>query len=79
MNTSVINVKIREITFFDNSVMSVHLSNNRTITVPLDHFPTIQKLSKEELADFEIIDGVYLSFLAIDEVYSLDELVGIHE
>lgn len=79
MNTSVINAEIRGITFSDNSVMSVHLSNDRTIIVPMDQFPAIQKLSKEELADFEIIDGGYLSFLAIDDVYSLDDLIGIHE
>lgn len=27
--------------------------------------------------DFEVIDGENLSFLAIDEVYSLQELIGV--
>ena len=45
--------------------------------VPLDQFPAIQKLSAQERINFEVIDGVNLSFLAIDEVYSLAELTGI--
>lgn len=68
---------IRSIDFINSSIMFVHLANDRTFIVPLDKFPTIQKLSQEQRNDFEIIDGNNLSFLAIDDVYSLNDLLGI--
>ncbi len=68
---------IRSIDFLNSSIMFIHLDNDRTFIVPLDKFPAIQKLSKDQKNDFEIIDGNYLSFLAIDEVYSTNELIGI--
>jgi len=68
---------IRGIDFINSSIMFIHLDNDRTFIVPLDKFPSIQKLSKGERNDFEIIDGNHLSFLAIDEVYSIHELIGV--
>ena len=57
--------------------MFVHLDNDRTFIVPLDKFPAIQKLSAEQKQDFEIIDDNHLSFLALDEIFSMNELIGI--
>ena len=57
--------------------MFVHLDNDRTCIVPLDKFPAIQKLSTKQKQDFEIIDDNHLSFLAIDEIFSMNELIGI--
>jgi hypothetical protein len=57
--------------------MFVHLSNDRTFIVPLDQFEDIKALSPQQKTEFEIIDGTNLSFLTIDEVYSLSELIGI--
>lgn len=68
--------EIRNIEFMNGSVMFIYLSNDRTFLVPLDQFPLIKKLNREQRADFEIIDGVHLSFLAIDDVYSLSQLIG---
>jgi len=42
----------------------------------LDDFSDIAALSNQEREDFEIIDDEYLSFLAIDEIYSLKDLIG---
>jgi hypothetical protein len=45
--------------------------------VPLERFAAIKNLSGSERKDFEIIDETNLSFLAIDEIYSVEELMGI--
>ncbi len=67
---------IRSIEFSGTSAMSVHLSNDRTFIVSLDQFDDIKSLTREQRAEFEIIDGTNLSFLAIDEVYSLSDFDG---
>lgn len=57
--------------------MFVHLDNDRTFLVPLEKFPAIKALTAEQRKDFEIIDNAHLSFLAIDDVYSVNELLGL--
>lgn len=69
--------EIRNIEFLNSSIMFVHLSNDRTFIVPLDQFLDIKALTPLQKTEFEIIDGTNLSFLAIDEVYSLSDLTGI--
>ena len=69
--------EIRNIEFLNSSIMFVHLTNDRTFIVPLDQFPEIKALTPEEKKDFEIIDGINLSFLSLDEVYQLSDLTGI--
>ena len=77
MITTINTPSIRNIEFLNSSIMFVHLSNDRTFIVPLDQFEDIKSLSPQQKAEFEIIDGTNLSFMAIDEVYSLSELIGI--
>jgi hypothetical protein len=69
--------EIRNVEFLNSSIMFVHLTNDRTFIVPLDQFKDIKALTPEQKSAFEIIDGTNLSFLAIDEVYSLSELTGL--
>ena len=68
---------IRNIEFINNSILFVHLENDRTFIVPLSKFPEIENLTPEQKKEFEIIDDSYLSFLAIDEIYSVNDLIGI--
>ena len=68
---------IRNIEFINSSIMFIYLDNDRTFIVPLDKFPEIQKLTAEQKRDFEIIDEHNLSFLFIDDVYSVNELIGL--
>lgn len=70
---------IKNIEFINSSVLFVHLDNDRTFIIPLDKFPAIKNLSSKEKESFEIIDDKYLSFLAIDDIFSLEELIGLHE
>lgn len=78
MNNTIIYPGIKNIEFINNSILFVHLHNDRVFIVPLDKFPAIKNLSPDEKKDFEIIDDTYLSFLSIDEIFSVEELIGIH-
>ena len=79
MNNALIYPGIHNIEFINSSILFVHLTNDRVFIVPLDKFPVIKNLSPEEKKAFEIIDDKYLSFLAIDEVFSIEELIGLSE
>jgi hypothetical protein len=69
--------KLRSVEFLNSTIMFVHLDNDRTFLVPLEKFPAIKSLTTEQRKDFEIIDNEQLSFLSIDEVYSVEELLGL--
>ena len=77
MSPVLIYPSIKAVEFINSSIMFVHLDNDRTFIVPLEKFPAIQKLSADEKKAFEIIDDQYLSFLSIDEIYSIEELIGL--
>ena len=77
MNTTLNYPSIKSVELINKSIMFVHLDNDRTFIVPLEKFPAIQNLSPEEKKAFEIIDEKYLSFLSIDEVYSIGDLIGL--
>lgn len=68
---------ITGISFIGNSIMCLQLSNDRTVLIPVDKFPEIEKLNHKQREDFEIIDGRYLSFLSIDDIFELHELLGV--
>jgi len=68
---------IKSIEFINDTILFVHLNNGRLFMVPLDQFPTIKNLSREQKTEYEIIDYKYLSFLAIDDVFSVEELIGL--
>ena len=68
---------IKSIEFINSSILFVHLSNDRTFIIPLEKFPVIKNLTAEEKKSFEIIDDKYLSFLAIDDVFGVEELIGL--
>lgn len=69
-------ISITNVSFKEETTMILDLSNKRSLHIPLDEFPEIATLTIEERADFEIIDDEHLSFLEIDEIYSLKELIG---
>lgn len=77
MNTSTKYPSIKSVEFINNSLLFVRLDNDRTFIVPLEKFPVLQQLSVAEKKDFEIIDEKYLSFLSIDEIFSLEDLIGL--
>lgn len=68
---------IKGIEFINNTILFIHLDNDRTFIVPVDKFPALKNLTSKEKHDFEIIDDKHLSFLSIDEVFGIEELIGI--
>ncbi|MBC7487671.1 MAG: hypothetical protein H7282_13040 [Cytophagaceae bacterium] len=77
MNTALVYPGIKSVEFINSLIMFVHLDNDRTFIVPLEKFPAIQQLSSDDKKAFEIIDATHLSFLSIDEIYSVGELIGL--
>jgi hypothetical protein len=77
MTTTVTEIEITDVKFVGNSAMLLSLSNDRTCIVPLEKFKQIESLTPSQKEDFEIIDGENLSFLALDEIFSIHELIGI--
>ena len=77
MNVSVKAPEIKDVQFVGNSAMLLSLTNDRTLIIPLDKFKEIAALSQAEKSDFEVIDGENLSFLALDEVYNIHDLIGL--
>lgn len=69
-------VSIISIDFIAKNILLLNLSNERVLFVPLDNYPEIYQLTEEQRKDYEIIDDQQLSFLAISEIYSLQELAG---
>ena len=67
---------ITTVSFINDKTLVLNLSNKRSIQIPLDEFPDIAALNAQEREDFQIINDEYLSFLAIDEIYSLKYLIG---
>jgi hypothetical protein len=78
MSTLIKSPSIIHVQFKGNTLMEIELDNGRTFIIQLDEFPEIKKLSKTEKEDFEVIDGNYLSFLNIDKIYSIKELIGVY-
>lgn len=70
-------VEIQDVQFVGSSVMLITLSNGREFIVPLDSFKDNAGLSDKEKENFEVIDGENLSFLALDEIYNIHELIGL--
>ncbi len=68
---------IKDINFMGSNLMFLHLTNERIILVPLYEFPEIKILNEKQKTDFEIIDEQFLSFLSIDEIYNVKDLLGV--
>ena len=77
MNTALVSPEIRAVEFMGDAALFIYLNDERTFIVPLNQFPTIRNLTLEQRMDFEVIDGIYLSFQSIDDIYSINQLIGI--
>lgn len=72
-------LSITNISFDNENILVLHLFNKRSIQIPLAEFPDIAALNAQEREEFQIIDNEYLSFIAIDEIYHLNDLIGIQK
>jgi hypothetical protein len=78
MSTIAKSPSIIHVQFKGDLLMEIDLDNGRSFVVPLEKFPEVKELTKPERNDFEVIDGSYLSFLSVDKVLSIKELIGIY-
>lgn len=69
-------MKIQSIEFQRDDTLLLRLDTEWNVYVPLSKFPAIAQLDTKQREDFEIIDDRYLSFLAIDEVYYIPDLIS---
>lgn len=79
MNTLEKILSITNVSFKDENTLVLDLSNKRSVYIPLNEFPEIAVLTSEEKEDFQVIDDEYLSFVSIDEIYSLKDLIGFNK
>jgi hypothetical protein len=75
-NSEVMNLKMVKLEFVKD-FMKVFLIGGRVLLVPLSKFPEIKNLSSKQRNDYHISGGIALDFEDCDEVYHLNELIGI--
>jgi hypothetical protein len=68
--------KMEKIEFTEES-MFITLNGGRILSVPLSKFPFIKKLSRDQRSKYHIAGGISLDFEDSDEVYHINELLGI--
>lgn len=64
---------------FSKDTMRVYLTSERILSISLKQFPDIAKLSAAQRNKYHIAGGVSLDFEDSDEVYHINELLGIIE
>ena len=75
MDTFKENVKAIKV-WFDEDSMWVSLDDGRILAVPKVWFPTIQKATSEELADYELLGGgIGIHWEKLDEDISVPNLL----
>ena len=62
---------------FDKDAMNIYLEGDRVLSIPLKKFPEVRKLNKEQRKKYNIAAGISLDFDDSDEVYHINELIGI--
>ncbi|HMQ98904.1 MAG TPA: DUF2442 domain-containing protein [Ignavibacteria bacterium] len=62
---------------FDKDTMRIHLHGGRILSIPVNKFPEIKKLSASQRKSYHISGGISLDFDNSDEVYHINELLGI--
>ena len=67
--------KIKSLTFKGENI-ELHLADGRIISVPLNKFPEIKKLTPAQRKKHHIMGGVGFDFDASDEVYHISEFLG---
>lgn len=69
-------LKMMKVDFSKDSII-IYLLGGRMLSVPLNKFPEIKKLSSNQRKAYHISGGISLDFDDSDEVYHINELLGI--
>lgn len=70
------NLKMIKIDFIKDT-MRIYLHGGRILSVPVNKFPDIKKLDSLQRKSYHISGGISLDFDDSDEVYHINELLGI--
>jgi hypothetical protein len=62
---------------FIKETMRIYLQGGRILSVPVNKFPEIKKLNSTQRKAYHISGGISLDFDGSDEVYHINELLGI--
>ena len=62
---------------FEHEKMHIHLKDGRIVIVPLSFFPSIKKLTTIQRLQWQIIDQEGFTFFDSDEVYHIEQVLGI--
>jgi len=71
--------EIKKLDFINDSKVSLHLEDGREIICPLSFYPSIEKLTKTERKKYKIIKGQMIMFDDIDEIYHLQNFLGLQQ
>ena len=71
--------EIVRVSFRKEGTVTLYLEDGRTLSVPLDRFPGIAKLTAEQRKRYHISDGVFLLFQDDDEIYHIQDFLGTFE
>lgn len=66
------------ISFRKAGYLSLFLEDGRVLSVPLSYFPGIERLNTGQRKKYHIADGTVLMFEDDDNVYSIQEFMGIN-
>ncbi|MGA0557780.1 DUF2442 domain-containing protein [Larkinella sp. VNQ87] len=66
------------ISFRKEGYLSLLLKDGRILSVPLSRFPGIERLTTTQRRKYHIADGVMLLFDGDDEVYHIQDFLGMH-
>ncbi len=68
--------EIKKVSFPHRGKMNLLLFDGREISVPLQYFPAIKKLSRVQRDKWYIIDGEMFSFENCNEIFHLEQVLG---
>lgn len=70
---------IQKIDFKHKSKITLYLADGRDVSCPLDLYPSIKKMKPLERRKFKILNGQIILFEHIDEVYHLQNFLGLQQ
>lgn len=71
--------EIKKLGFSKRGYISVSLSDGRILIAPLNKFPSSKKMSLEQRQQYGVADGNTIIFHHCDEVYHLQDFLGLPE
>lgn len=71
--------EIKKLDFSKRGHISVYLRDGRILIAPLGKFPSIKKMNLEQRQQYGIADGDTIIFHHCDEVYHLQDFLGLPE